>query len=64
MSKIHTLKWFQNRIGKRVFRNKSHCQCATCKDVYFRGLIIHDDFHAKYLFDMQGDLGLFYRDKK
>lgn len=42
-------KWFIERIGKRVFRNKTSCTCKTCENVYLNGLIISDEMHAYYL---------------
>ena len=59
----HDLKWFKDRIGKRVFRTQSKCQCEVCKKVGEIGLIIDDDFHAQYLYDCQNELGLYYFDK-
>jgi hypothetical protein len=43
-------QWFLDRIGKRVFRNKTSCNCDICKDVYEKGLIISDEMHANYLY--------------
>lgn len=65
---MKTLKWFKNRIGKRVFRNHHDC-CANCEDNYNDGLIIFDEQHAEYLYMIQNDFGiegyeLDYRDKK
>lgn len=61
---IHDKKWFVDRIGKRVFRTKSSCQCATCSDVFINGLVIADEMHADYLYCCQTGLNLFYFDEK
>ena len=47
-------KWFIDRIGKRVFRNKTSCNCDTCQKIYENGLVISDKNHAQYLYDMEG----------
>ena len=60
----HTLKWFKNRTGKRVFRLTDNKCCKKCQEVFEHGLIIHDDFHAQYLFDCQNELGMKYNDTK
>ena len=48
------LKWFIDRIGKRVYRNAVLCGCVSCKSVHAKGLIIGDKMHAYYLCDMEG----------
>ena len=66
----HTLKWFENRIGKRIFRDntKKHC-CEHCDRVSENGLIVRDTTHADYLHSVQnafwseGEM-LNYRNKK
>ena len=60
----HTLKWFLNRIGKRIYRNKTSCKCYVCCNVYTNGLIVTDKFHAEYLEMIQNDIPIDYRDKK
>lgn len=47
-------QWFLDRIGKRVFRNKTSCECGVCANVSKKGLIISDEMHAEYLFDIEG----------
>ena len=49
-------KWFIDRIGKRVYRSKTECNCVSCQQSYENGLIILDDMHAIYLFDTNGCL--------
>lgn len=51
---LERLKWFKDRIGKRVFRNNSTCKCSVCASVEEKGLIIEDEMHASYLMDMEG----------
>lgn len=56
----HNQEWFISRVGKRVFRTESSCQCDVCKEVGKFGLVIADEFHAKYLYDCQNELNLYY----
>ena len=53
-------KWFVDKIGKRVWRTKSSCKCEHCKKVYEKGLKIHDDLHADYLYCIENEIGLKY----
>ena len=46
-------QWFIDRIGKRVFRNKTSCKCEICGNVYEQGLTISDKNHAMYLSEME-----------
>jgi hypothetical protein len=62
--KKHNLEWFISRIKKRVYRTESTCKCNICKTVEELGLIIYDELHAKYLFDCQNELELYYFDNK
>ena len=62
-------EWFNDRIGKRVFRNDLGECCKTCKDVYENGVVIYDKQHAGYLHDVEGsaakdDYSLKYFDTK
>ena len=65
---MHIEKWFINRIGKRIYRDKCSCPCHTCIRNWKEGLIVHDEQHADYLFNSQYDdilkKDLNYRDKK
>jgi len=61
--------WFYQRVGKRLFRDTSTCDCKTCKDVVENGIVVHDEIHAEYLFMSQCDFAadgveLNYRDVK
>lgn len=59
---MRTLKWFENRIGKIIYREKTSCNCDTCKSVSENGLIVWDKHHAEYLHMVSCDLGIKYRD--
>lgn len=61
---MRTLKWFENRIGKRIYRDKVSCNCETCNNVWKNGLIVADKEHAYYLEMISRDLNINYRDKK
>lgn len=52
MTEPDRLQWFIDRIGKRVWRNKTSCKCEVCKRIYEQGLIISDERHAMYLDDV------------
>ena len=60
----HNLKWYKDRIGKRVYRTESQCKCDVCTKVGEVGLIIADELHAQYLYDCQNELYLYYFDEK
>lgn len=71
-SKLQTLKWFEQRIGKRVYRDSNHCngdKCKDCKMIEEVGIIVADEQHADYLYNMQLEYAqegefLNYRDEK
>lgn len=46
-------KWFRERIGARVYRNRDGCDCPSCEEVYQNGIRIADHYHAMYLYDME-----------
>ena len=48
-------QWFLDRIGERVYRNKTTCECEVCAAIYIHGLEIEDEMHANYLFDCECD---------
>lgn len=58
------LKWFQDRVGKIIYRGKTSCECEICDCVKNEGLIIMHDMHAIYLNDCSFELEIEYRDKK
>ena len=47
------LQWFLDRIGKRVFRNKTDCPCEICTAVYERGMLVENKMEAQYLYDLE-----------
>ena len=67
--KMKTLKWFKDRIGKRIFRDFSECPCKDCKETQEFGIMVVDAQHAEYLYDIQNEykidgIDLNYRDTK
>jgi len=65
----HNLKWFTNRIGKRIFRDDDGCGCNFCNDVVKNGLIVFNESHAQYLAMIDNDfeacgVKMNYRDRK
>lgn len=48
------LQWFIERIGKRVYRGAVSCACSVCVGVTNNGLVIQDELHANYLWEMEG----------
>ncbi len=61
---MRTLKWFTNRVKKRVYRNDCDCGCTTCSANTKKGLVIRNKKHAEYLYNIQFELNLLYRDTK
>lgn len=64
MNYEETKQWFIERINKQVFRDKTSCECETCKRITEEGLIVRDEFHAIYLTDVSHQAGIKYRDEK
>jgi hypothetical protein len=62
--KHHTLIWFVDRIGKRIYRLTQHTCCNICDEAYRNGLIIHDRQHAEYLYLNQCEAEAMYGDEK
>ena len=62
-----TLKWFINRIGKRIYRKPLKCSCKDCQktyvDIWNGATEVSYDFHANYLFMCHNSLGIKYYDK-
>ncbi len=48
-------QWFLDRVGKRVYRNKTTCDCLTCENVYKKGIVITDETDANYLHSIEVD---------
>lgn len=59
----HTLRWFKNRVGKRIYRYTDTKCCEECDRVYREGIVVDNANHAQYLYDAQNDLELEYGDK-
>ena len=47
-------QWFLDRIGKKVYRNSTGCSCPSCVGSYQEGLVIADEQHAGYLYELEG----------
>ncbi len=63
--KYHTLQWFINRIGKRIYRNPLPCKCKECQRNYVDivDMSKHNcrrEFHAQYVYDSQNCLQIEY----
>lgn len=50
-------KWFIDRVGKVIWRNKTTCKCGVCESVYQNGLLLSDEGHAMYVYTVESDLG-------
>ena len=50
-------EWFLARISKRIYRDHHKC-CPTCDDVAEKGIIVHDEFHARYLAMIDNDFAM------
>ena len=65
-------KWFLDKVGKVIYRDKSFCDCAVCKRVEDNGVFVSDSSHALYLLDIESisndpnesNHPIKYRDKK
>lgn len=59
----HTLRWFEERVGKRVYRKGGTCCCHHCLNALDKGFIITDkNTHADYIYTCQNELDLEYSD--
>ena len=61
---IQGCEWFEDRIGKRIYRDATSCQCHDCQKIAKEGLIVRDEQHAQYLEAISNDEMIDYRDKK
>ena len=59
----HTLQWFKNRIGKRIYRLTFTNCCESCSETYKKGVVISDVTHADYVYTCQNEMNLEYDDK-
>ena len=64
MSKEHSQQWFLDRIGKRIYRNKTTCKCKCCARVFREGLIVDNEQHAFYLYSCEGEMDISYYEKE
>jgi hypothetical protein len=46
-------KWFLDRVGKKIYRDKIFCDCSVCKRVENEGVFVLDKNHALYLLDIE-----------
>ena len=67
---LHTLKWFQNRRGKFIYRKpikttKGKRCCDRCEDTKVKVFSPQKGMpdHAQYLLDCQNELNINYFDK-
>lgn len=54
-------KWFIERVGKVIWRNKTNCPCSVCEDVYNNGLYLMDEGHASYVFCTESEYDVFLK---
>jgi len=47
--------WFLSKIGRRLYRNSNGCTCPVCANVLSNGLIVADEMHATYLYDIESE---------
>lgn len=65
---MKTKEWFLEKVGQRIYRDYHKC-CQTCDMIAENGLIVCDNDHADYLYEIQcaffdDGLDLHYRDEK
>jgi hypothetical protein len=60
---VHDMQWFIDRIGKKIYRSTTFCECPTCSHVFNHGVFILDKNHAIYLYECQV-MELYYYDKE
>lgn len=64
-----TLEWFIQRVGNKVYRDAIPSDNIFSKKLGSTPVIIRDELHAQYLFDIQNDfiadgVNLNYRDTR
>lgn len=52
---MKSLEWFQERIGKRIYRDDSGCSCHHCKYIVEHGIIVESEGHAEYMYWTQNE---------
>lgn len=62
----HNRKWFSDRIGKTIYRTQGigNCLCKECQQAREFGIVVMDEFHAGYLYDIQSEADFEYTDQK
>ena len=61
---MQPLEFFIAHIGKKLYRDSNGCTCPDCREILKNGLTVSDRNHAEYLYMIQGDCGMIYRDKQ
>lgn len=51
-------------MGKRIYREKTDCDCHTCNRVLNEGIVVGDEDHAEYLYLVQNELGIKYFEQR
>jgi hypothetical protein len=59
----HSLSWFHKRIGKKIYRARTSCQCNTCYRAFVDGVFVHDSIHGDYLKLCQDEMGIRYSER-
>jgi len=57
-------QWFKDRIGKRVFRTKTICDCEVCKESDETGFMILNEDDAEFCFLCEQDSQIRHFDTK
>lgn len=47
------LKWFYDRIGKRIYRTDVKCKCAECCNAYVNGTKVLNKVNAEWLYSTE-----------
>jgi len=57
-----SLKWFQERIWKTIYRDELSCKCDTCVNGWLHWIKILSENHAGYLYTVHCELNIEYYD--
>lgn len=60
---MNTKQWFLDRIGDRVYRKKTTCDCECCTRVAKEGIVVKNTGHAQYPSDVSAEMGVEYFDE-
>jgi hypothetical protein len=58
------LNWFTSRVGKRIYPDKTVCNCDYCNKMLNEGIIVENQMEALHLTYHSFDLKINYTDKK